>query len=80
MLSLSEMQKLDELNARNGYGFSKTSLSLLIRMHERARIRNDHNTMEAVEYRLTGCNCHIGCKALGTGDYSKAWDLAVQMQ
>jgi HEAT repeat protein len=79
MLSFQDKKRLDELNARNGYGLSKTALILLVKEHQRSRIQQNQHGMEAIEYRLTDCNFHAECSALKNGDYDEALHFASLM-
>lgn len=65
-----EKNRLNKLNAKNGYGFSKQMMMTMITKHEKARCAGDRRTMEGIEYRLTQCNYHTECQYIHNGMYT----------
>lgn len=66
-----EKNRLDELDQKNGYAFSKQQLLTMATKHEKAKHAKDRRTMEGIEYRLERCNYHTECSLLQNGKYSE---------
>jgi len=71
-LADEEMDKLKELNVKNGYGLSRSHMKKLCREHKSARFAEDYKAMALIEYRLTDINFHSFCGLLNQGEYKKA--------
>ena len=74
-LTMEEMDKINQLNAKNHYGISQATLKRLIKEHRTARNKDDLHTMESIEYRLTDINFHAECGLISKGRYEEALKL-----
>ena len=70
-LTYDDFHAACRLNAKNGYGFTKTNLSTLAKNHKKARAAGDIRTMEKIECRLTDANFHPECSMLRRSEYKK---------
>ena len=75
MLKDKDMERIDNLNAKNHYGLSNGMLKTLINKHKAARSNNDEYAMKLVEYRLTDINFHSECGLLMKGNYKEALQM-----
>lgn len=71
-MTVRDAEMIDRLNAKNGWGLTRSSLEHMILKHKKARENGDFRTMSRIEYRLTDVNFHSECRLLRAGKYTEA--------
>lgn len=68
-MTVDDAKEMENLNYKNGWGFTYVELGNLFVEHYKARNKNDIHTMEKIEYRLTDANFHSEASKLHDGSY-----------
>ena len=74
-LTSKEIEKIEKLNAKNGYGISFSAFKKLVEKHKLAAKRGDEKTLAKIEFRLVDINYHNETGLIRLGKYKKALDL-----
>ena len=75
MLTEKRKSAIRRINRKNEYCLTPDIVEDMNKRHQETRNRNDMNTMEAIEYRLTDINFHTECGLMMQGEYEKVENL-----
>ena len=71
MLNQKDINRLWNLNKKNGWGFSSQQILTMATKHMKARQIGNLKAMEEIEYRLEDANFHTECNMLRCGQYNE---------